>query len=242
LNATRSPLYASILVAQILGAVPGLPAWSFLAEYSATPIARTTFELEEQESLVFAPDSHQKVIIRLQIAGNAQLVPVEAELADTAAKRERGLMFRKYLPENSAMLFVFDPPAQATFWMKDTRIPLSIAFVDSRGRILEIRSMKPFDKTYISSISSTVAYALEVNSGWFGRHGIRLGARIYGMPPVSGTSQRHVSGIPIERARPIVGDRAPGEPDLEAASSNRRCSQRDRGQDTSEYPCTNLLE
>jgi hypothetical protein len=53
----------------------------------------------------------------------------------------------------------------------------------SQGRILEIRSMKPFDKTYISSISSTVAYALEVNSGWFDRHGVGLGARIYGMPP-----------------------------------------------------------
>jgi uncharacterized protein len=179
----RDRTLASILAVQILGAVPGLPAWSFLAEYSAIPLARATFELEEQRSLAFTPDSHKKVIIRLQIAGNAQLVPIEAELADTAAKRERGLMFRQHLPENSAMLFVFDPPAQATFWMNNTRIPLSIAFVDSQGRILEIRSMKPFDKTYISSISSTVAYALEVNSGWFDRHGVRLGARIYGMPP-----------------------------------------------------------
>jgi len=197
----REGAIASILAAQILGAVPGLPALSFPAAYFATPLVRRTFELEEQENRVLTQDSHKKVIIRLYIAGDAQLVPVEAELADTPAKRERGLMFRKYLPENSAMLFVFDPPAQATFWMKNTRIPLSIAFVGSKGRILEIRSMRPFDKTYISSISSIVAYALEVNSGWFDRHGIRQGARIYGMPLVSDLPQRHVSSIPA-RPRP----------------------------------------
>ena len=121
-------------------------------------------------------------VIKLQIPSRNGLVPLRAELADTESKRERGLMFRRSLSENSGMLFVFDPPAQAAFWMKNTRIPLSIAFLDNQGRILEIRSMKPFDQTVIWSASNAVAYALEVNEGWFDYHGIQTGTKVYGIP------------------------------------------------------------
>jgi uncharacterized protein len=116
-----------------------------------------------------------------------------AELADTESKKERGLMFRQSLPENSGMLFIFDPPAQATFWMKNTRIPLSIAFIDNQGRILEIRSMKPFDETLIWSVSNAVASALEVNEGWFDRHRIQMGTRIFGIPSLSGKPERRAN-------------------------------------------------
>jgi uncharacterized membrane protein (UPF0127 family) len=99
--------------------------------------------------LELSKDSFGQKVIELQIPNRTGFVKLRAELADTESKKERGLMFRQSLPENSGMLFIFDPPTQAAFWMKNTRIPLSIAFVDNQGRILETRSMKPFDETPI---------------------------------------------------------------------------------------------
>jgi len=117
-------------------------------------------------------------IVELKIL-NASL---NAEVADTPQTSENGLMFRDSLPEDRGMLFVFEQPKRASFWMRNTRIPLSIAFVDSKGKILEIESMKPLDETVVPSVSDQVAYALEVNQGWFGRHGIAAGAKIDGIP------------------------------------------------------------
>ena len=105
-----------------------------------------------------------------------------AEVADTPQASENGLMFRDSLPEDRGMLFVFDHPKSASFWMKNTKIPLSIAYIDSTGKILEIESMKPLDETIVPSASGQVAYALEVNQGWFSRHGIAPGAKIDGIP------------------------------------------------------------
>jgi uncharacterized membrane protein (UPF0127 family) len=181
----------AILFVYLLGASPVSRASSFPP---ANQVDRKPIQSTGPESLAVGSDSDNKVV-RLRVAANSRLIPVEAEFADTEAKKERGLMFRKSLPEYSGMLFVFDPPAQATFWMKNTRIPLSIGFIDREGRILEIRSMKPFDQTIISSISNRVAYALEVNLGWFDRHGVRLGARIYGIPLLSGNSELHAGRV-----------------------------------------------
>lgn len=80
------------------------------------------------------------------------------------------------------MLFIFEQPEKASFWMKNTKIPLSIAYIDSAGKILEIKSMNPLDETLVLSKSDQVAYALEVNQGWFARHGISSGAVITGIP------------------------------------------------------------
>jgi uncharacterized protein len=181
----------AILFVYLLGASPVSRASSFPP---ANQVDRKPIQSTGPESLAVGSDSDNKVV-RLRVAANSRLIPVEAEFADTEAKKERGLMFRKSLPEYSGMLFVFDPPAQATFWMKNTRIPLSIGFIDREGRILEIRSMKPFDQNIISSISNRVAYALEVNLGWFDRHGVRLGARIYGIPLLSGNSELHADRV-----------------------------------------------
>jgi uncharacterized membrane protein (UPF0127 family) len=117
-------------------------------------------------------------IVELKIM-NASLA---AEVADTPQASENGLMFRDSLPEDRGMLFVFDHPKSASFWMRNTKIPLSIAFIDSTGKILEIESMKPLDETVVPSASDQVAYALEVNQGWFSRHGVALGAKIDGIP------------------------------------------------------------
>jgi len=109
-------------------------------------------------------------------------VPITVEVADTPQASENGLMFRDSLPEDHGMLFIFDQPKKASFWMRNTKIPLSIAYADSDGKILEIKSMNPLDETVIPSRSDEVAYALEVNQGWFTRHGINSGAKIDGIP------------------------------------------------------------
>jgi len=109
-------------------------------------------------------------------------VLVTAEIADTPQASENGLMFRDSLPEDHGMLFIFDQPKKASFWMKNTKIPLSIAYIDSNGKILEIKSMNPLDETIAASNSDEVAYALEVNQGWFARHGVSSGTKIDGIP------------------------------------------------------------
>ena len=107
---------------------------------------------------------------------------VEAQLADTEESRSIGLMFRDTLQENEGMLFVFPRPHQATFWMKNTRIPLSIAFIDRLGVILEIREMQAGDETLTRSGFDTVLYALEMAKGWFAKNRIFAGDRIEGLP------------------------------------------------------------
>src|SRR5580693_7983383 len=109
-------------------------------------------------------------------------VPVTAEIADTPQASENGLMFRDSLPEDHGMLFIFEEPKKATFWMKNTKIPLSIAYIDSAGKILEIKSMNPLDETIVPSSSDQIAYALEGNQGWFAQHGISSGAMVDGIP------------------------------------------------------------
>jgi uncharacterized protein len=153
-----------------------------LALHAVTSLSAAGNSPAELERPEHSKESVAWQVIKLQIPTRNGLVPLRAELADTESKRERGLMFRRSLSENSGMLFVFDPPAQAAFWMKNTPIPLSIAFLDNQGRILEIRSMKPLDETVIWSASNAVAYALEVNEGWFDHHEIQTGTKVYGIP------------------------------------------------------------
>jgi uncharacterized membrane protein (UPF0127 family) len=80
------------------------------------------------------------------------------------------------------MLFVFPAPQRVSFWMKDASIPLSIAFIQANGKIVQIRSMKPYDETPVPSLSDAVTYALLVNQGWFERHGIAAGTIIEDLP------------------------------------------------------------
>jgi uncharacterized protein len=107
---------------------------------------------------------------------------LDVELAETRQEHAKGLRFRQTLPENAGMLFVFPAPQRVSFWMKDASIPLSIAFIQSDGKIVQIRPMQPFDETPVPSLSDTVAYALLVNQGWFERHGISAGTVIEDLP------------------------------------------------------------
>ncbi len=102
---------------------------------------------------------------------------IRAELARTAEERQQGLMKRKSLPSEEGMLFVFDREQKMSFWMKDTTIPLSIAYISKSGEIKEIHDMNPLDQRPVSSRHS-VLYALEVNQGFFEEKGISPGDRV----------------------------------------------------------------
>lgn len=120
-----------------------------------------------------APDLHQLRINEHRLG---------AELAITPEEQALGLMYRKELPEDQGMLFVFESLRQASFWMKNTLIPLSIAYLDTEGVILEIYNLTPLSTTPITSRSHKVAYALEMNQGWFQKRNIRPGDRVESLP------------------------------------------------------------
>ena len=103
--------------------------------------------------------------------------PLSVEIADTPKKRQKGLMFRKVLPKNNGMLFVFQHEKYLSFWMRNTRIPLSIAYIRHDGTIIDIAKMQPFDERPHKS-SHKATYALEVNQGWFKEHAVHIGDKV----------------------------------------------------------------
>ncbi len=105
-------------------------------------------------------------------------VSLKVELATTSAEHAQGLMFRKELSEDNGMLFIYPSPRILTFWMKDTYIPLDIAFIDKDETIVSIQHMKPLDVGSLYVSPSPVLYALEVNQGWFERKGVNIGDRM----------------------------------------------------------------
>ncbi len=107
------------------------------------------------------------------------------EIADTPIRQERGLMNRTAMAEDQGMIFVFPEATTVSFWMHDTLLPLSIAFIDANRRIVDLQDMQPLDETLHSSAQPYV-YALEVNQGYFHRHGITVGDAV-GLPPFPAT-------------------------------------------------------
>ena len=104
--------------------------------------------------------------------GSQELV---TEVARTQTEVATGMMFRKAMNENEAMLFVFAQPYQASFYMRNTIIPLSCAYLDTEGEILEIHDLKPMDETPVQAASANVRYVLETKQGWFDRNKIGVG-------------------------------------------------------------------
>lgn len=111
---------------------------------------------------------------------------VTAEVADDPIKRMTGLMFRETLAPDSGMLFVMPRPDRASFYMKNTLIPLSIAYISPSGVILEIHDLQPKNEAPVPSIFKNIAYALEMQQGWFTENKILSGDRIRGLPPLTG--------------------------------------------------------
>jgi uncharacterized membrane protein (UPF0127 family) len=105
---------------------------------------------------------------------------VRAEVAITEQARLRGLMFRDSLAQDSGMLFAYPRAEVSAMWMKNTKIPLAVAFIDSTGRILNIAEMEPFSEQPHAS-AGAVAYALEMNRDWFRKNGIKAGDRVEGL-------------------------------------------------------------
>ena len=111
----------------------------------------------------------------VESGGRSHVVAVE--VADDDARRERGLMFRRELPEGRGMLFVFGEEGEHAFWMKDTLIPLQIAFWDQHGRIVGILDMEPCDADPCPTYGPDERFvgAVEANGGWFTEHGVTVG-------------------------------------------------------------------
>jgi len=106
---------------------------------------------------------------------------IDAQVAATAEQRAIGLMWRRELAPNEGMLFVFPAPAVQCFWMKNTPVPLTAAFVADDGRIVNLADMKPLDETSHCS-REPVRYVLEMTQGWFARRGLAPGFRLAGPP------------------------------------------------------------
>lgn len=104
--------------------------------------------------------------------------PLRVEVADTPAKQERGLMFRQSIPDDEGMLFVYREPQELGFWMRNTFLPLDIAFVGADDVILNIHQAKPLDDSILYRSAGAAKYVIETNQGWFFRHGIRPGDRV----------------------------------------------------------------
>ena len=104
---------------------------------------------------------------------------IRAEVAADFGTRARGLMFRTRLGTNQGMVFVFQEPERQCFWMRNTRIPLSAAFIDDNGKIVNIADMQPHSEQSHCS-AQPVRYVLEMEQGWFARKGIQAGSRLSG--------------------------------------------------------------
>ncbi len=129
------------------------------------------------------------ILAALAAAARADSPPVElaagmhlihAEVADSDATRMRGLMYRESLATNAGMVFVFEERALHCMWMKNTLVPLSVAFIDEAGAIINIADMQP--KTEQSHCAAKPArYALEMNKGWFAQRGVKPGVKLKGL-------------------------------------------------------------
>ena len=129
-------------------------------------------------TLATAQDGPQKLP---SITLNAGMHLIQAEVAQTPEQRSIGLMFRSSMGTNEGMLFAFEEPGQQCFWMKNTLLPLSVAFVADDGSVVNIENMKP--QTLDSHCSTKpVRFVLEMNEGWFAKRGIKPGFKLAGKP------------------------------------------------------------
>lgn len=124
-----------------------------------------------------AEETPQLQLPRITLGAGMHLI--QAQVASTPQQRATGLMFRKEMPPNEGMLFIFEQPASQCFWMKNTLLPLTIAFIADNGSIVNLADMKP--QTTASHCSAEpVRYVLEMNRGWFAKRGIKAGSQLGG--------------------------------------------------------------
>lgn len=148
---------------------PDATAASASGDCSQTPLA------EEAPDGLEAPLSETRPLTINASGGEA--VEIEVETADDAAERAQGLMFRESLGEKCGMIFAYDEESPLSFWMRNTLVPLSVAYIDSEGSIVSIHDMEPLDETSVRS-EGPAQYALEVNQGFFEENGIEAGDEV----------------------------------------------------------------
>ena len=144
-------------------AFPFVPLLALLAALATTPVG--------------AQQPQQLPMVTL----NAGMHNVQAQVAASPDQRQIGLMYRREMPTNEGMLFVFEDASRQCFWMRNTLLPLSIAFVADDGTIVNLADMKPMTEDSHCS-SKPVRYALEMNAGWFAKRGIGPGSKLGGAP------------------------------------------------------------
>ena len=128
---------------------------------------------------VLAQEQPQMTLPRVKL--QAGMYQIDAQLAVTPGQREIGLMHRPEMPQHEGMLFVFEQPSQQCFWMKNTLLPLTAAFVADDGVIVNLADMKP--RTTDSHCSEKpVRFVLEMNQGWFAKKAIKAGYKLSGKP------------------------------------------------------------
>lgn len=120
------------------------------------------------------PEADRPGMIRLTV----DTAVLWAEVSDRPETRQVGLMYRRSLPEDQGMLFVFEEPQELDFWMRNTYLPLDIAFVSQSGVILNIEAMEPMDEGPRYRSRGPARFAIEANRGWFARRGIAPGHRV----------------------------------------------------------------
>ena len=130
---------------------------------------------------VFAACAEEPQMNLPRVRLSAGMHQIDAQVASMPEERATGLMFRKQMPQHEGMLFVFEYPSQQCFWMKNTLLPLSVAFVADDGRIVNIDEMQPQTLDSHCSIEP-VRYVLEMNKGWFARKGVKAGQKLSGPP------------------------------------------------------------
>ncbi|AHY47399.1 protein of unknown function (DUF192) [Rubrobacter radiotolerans] len=170
-------LFALLVLAGCGGTVPAEPDLTEATggERAAGACERPRFSEQTPEGVSREPLPVEPVTVRTSDGP----VELRAEIADTDATRAQGLMFRESLGERCGMLFVYPSERELSFWMRNTLIPLSIAYIDSEGRIVDLQDMEPLDDEPPNYASAEPAqYALEVNEGFFRENGVRVGDRV----------------------------------------------------------------
>ena len=130
-------------------------------------------------SIACAQDAPQMDLQRVKLTAGMHLI--SAQVAQTPEQRQTGLMHRKEMPQGEGMLFVFEQPGQQCFWMKNTLLPLTAAFVADDGTIVNLEDMKP-QTTDSHCSAKPVRYVLEMNQGWFAKKGLKAGFKLGGQP------------------------------------------------------------
>ena len=149
----------------------------FGAVFFAALLAATTFTSPAQTQA-----QPELPITKLSISGKS----IRAEIADEEHERAAGLMFRKELADDAGMLFIMPQTGPVAFWMRNTEVPLTIAYIAPNGAIMELHDLEPFNERSVPSSFPHIAYALEMPRGWFTKNNIWPGERVVGLPKAGG--------------------------------------------------------